>query len=157
MKIIKLLLTILILSISLNAIEINVNKLIKDAKIQNKQVLVFFHMTYCPYCQKMLKENFENKNFLKQFNKHFVYLDINIDDEDLLIFNDFKGTQEEFAEVYDVNFYPTIIFLDESKISYTVKGYRNVEKFDKILKYIHTKSYATMDLPTFIDELEMSE
>lgn len=157
MKYIKIILLFLILNISLYGTDLNIDILSKEAKKYNKQLLLFFHMTYCPYCEKMLEENFKDKKFLKEFNKNFILVDINVNDSGNIIYKEFNGDRSDFAYEYDVRFYPTTKFINDDKITYSVKGYRNKEKFDLILKYVKTKSYGKMTLEEFIDEVEMAD
>ena len=47
----------------------------KEAKEAGKHLLIFMHLENCPYCSRMLKENFtkgDNKNFVENFIKDRV-------------------------------------------------------------------------------------
>ncbi len=151
---------IFIILIGLNCISYAQDYKIDDISIQtkkdNKHVMIFFHMTHCPYCEKMLRKTFKARNISKQVKKYFTFVDINKDDDGKVFYKDFQGTKSEFAKELKVNLYPTIIFLDNNKIVHRFKGYRNKNKFVEILKYITTKSYNSMDFETFLVELELN-
>jgi len=137
-----------IYSISLQANEttINVNTLINKAKLENKHLLVFFHMTHCGYCKRMENRTFENQKVQELLKKHFIYLDINIDYNTEIFFNKKRYLEKSFAESVDVDFYPTVLFFDENyDVIYTSRGYRDSNKFEKILHFIKTKSYEKID------------
>jgi len=135
----------------------NINVISQDAKKTNKITMIFFHMTYCPYCEKMLNETFEGFDSMANINKNFYYVDMNIDDTGEIIYKDFKGTPEDFGEYFDIELYPTILFLENNKIIYYVHGYRNQEKFNHILNYVSSRSIGKMDLLEFIDNELMKD
>lgn len=125
---------------------LNINTLIDKATNQNKQTLIFFHMNHCGYCKRMEKRVFKNPEIQKNLKKKFLFTDINIDDNDKVIFNTQTYSKRDFAHSLDIDFFPTVLFLDENyDITYTVRGYRDRKKFKKILQFIQTKSYETID------------
>ncbi len=155
MKLFKVLFLLLVINIfsfaSSEYIDININKLTKQATKENKTVLLFFHMKYCPYCEKMIDESFSNKDIQAQLKKDFTVVDVNINDSETIMFNDFKGSKSKFSKKMDINFYPTILFLNsDNEITYTLRGYRDKYIFSKALDYIVTKSYEDMSFPDYI-------
>lgn len=157
MKLVKFLLAIS-LSVKLFASgDININVIDEDAKKTNKITMVFFHMTHCPYCNRMLEEMYEKEDAMSVINQSFYYVDINIDDDAIITYNKFKGTAAEFASYYDIKMYPTILFIDHGRIIYYVHGYRNEEKFNFIMKYVASRSVDKMDLLEFINEEMMKD
>jgi len=152
----------LILIISLfsiaNAGEINLDSLATDAKKSNKTVLIFLHQPNCGYCSRMINESIKNISIKKRLQKKFVLVDINIADEGIVKYKNFKGSKLEFARILDADFYPSSIFLDEKgKIAYPLIGYRDRAKFLLALQYIESKSYKEMSLETFKDTLEFNK
>ena len=125
---------------------LNINNLIDTATNQNKQILIFFHMDHCGYCKRMEKRVFKNTEIQNNLKKNFLFVDINIDDKGTVYFNKKTYSKRDFAHSVDVDFFPTVLFLDENyDITYTVRGYRDREKFKKILQFIQSKSYETID------------
>lgn len=159
MKFITKLFLCLFLFISItSAKDLNINALAHSAKEQNKQLMFFFHIPNCPYCERMLKENFKDKETLYEINKSFIFVDIYTKDEGLVFFKDFKGTRKEFAKEMKVFTYPTTNFTSASfKLIHTARGYRNTNEYLSEIKYINTKSYKKMDLETFTEELEFAK
>ncbi len=153
----KILFVTLFLNI-LNAQNLDIDKLLSQAKKENKTLMFFFHMPSCPYCKKMKQENFKNKEILTEINKNFVLFKISIYDEGLVRFKDFKGSKKEFSKYLKASTYPSTVFLDEKgEIVHLARGYRNIGEYLVEIKYIATKSYKKMDIQEFADELEMSE
>jgi len=125
---------------------LNINNIIENASKNNKQVMVFFHMTHCGYCKRMKNRTLTNSKVKSYMDKHFILIDINIDDNKIVLYNTEKYTKKDFANYLDVDFYPTVLFFDENlEITYTSKGYRKISKFQQILEFIHTKAFEKVD------------
>ncbi len=139
-------------------IDINIDNISIEAKKQSKHTLLFFHMTRCPYCKKMEKFTFRNKDIKKQLEKSFIFVDVNIDDDDNIKYKNFFDTKKQFAKHLAIRFYPTVIFInDDNTIVYMLKGYRTKNKFNIVLNYIKSLSYLDMSLESYIDELEFNK
>jgi len=122
--------------------DIDLNELSKIAQQDTKHLLIYFKTTYCPSCKKIEKFTLHNKKIKNILSKDFITVKINIDDDENIKYNDFFDTKKEFAKHLNIDFYPTIIFMDEEKeIVNILKGYKTKDKFKVILKYIKTKSY----------------
>lgn len=149
--------TVLLCSISF-AKDLDINKVLADAKVNQKQVMFFFHIPRCPYCDRMLKKNFKNEEILSIIDKYFVLVDIYTADKIKVKFKEFEGTPKEFAKHIGASAYPATLFMDESgEVKHKAIGYRNIEEYICELKYAGTKSYKKIDLETFIMNLELEE
>ncbi|NVM66660.1 thiol:disulfide interchange protein [Mucilaginibacter sp. SG538B] len=81
----------------------NLDAALSEAKRQHKSVFVDAYAVWCAPCQQLKKTTFQDKTLSAYFNSHFVNLSIDVE----------KGDGEKFAERYDVNSYPTLLFVDE--------------------------------------------
>lgn len=154
----KTLILILSLQALLFAKIINVDNITTQAKQQNKQVLIFFHMTNCGACKKMIRLSLNDKKIIQQIDKDFIYLDLNINDDDNIIYKDFKGSIHKFARSLDIHLYPSTIFIGkDDEVKYHLVGYRDKEKFSTVIEYVSTMSYNKMTLDSFIDEKDFNE
>lgn len=134
------------LEINANNTTLNINNIINNATNSNKQVMVFFHMSHCGYCKRMKNRTLNNPQIKNYMDKNFVLIDINIDDHEKVLFNNISYSKQDFADQLEVDFFPTVIFFDEeAEITYMARGYRKIQKFQKILKFIHTKSFEKVD------------
>ena len=135
--------------------EINLNELSETARLETKHTLLFFHMSYCPYCKRMKKFVFKDKSIKDIVNNNFLFVDINVDDDDIVIYKKFKDTKREFANNLNISFYPTVVFLDEeNEVVYILKGYRSKGTFKKVLLYVKEKHYIDMEFSEYLNELE---
>jgi len=156
------LLTLLILIISLQTISsakvINIDTISNQAASQNRQLMIFFHMTYCGYCKKMIRTTLSDKKTAQKIEKNFTLLSLNINKSDSIIYKNFKGSIHAFARSLKITLYPSTIFIDESnKVIGKIEGYRGVKSFSTLIEYFSTKSYKTMDLDSFINEIDFNQ
>lgn len=144
-----------LLSFSFGSSIIDIDKITQKAKLENKHIVVFFHMEYCPYCIKFNDKTLNDKKIKGKLQKDYIFVDINIDKEDTIIFKDFKGTQNQFSKSLNVSFFPTVLFVDSSKnIIYKLKGYKEAKTFNQVLDYITSKSYLKSDFNSYLFDLD---
>ena len=146
-----------ILSISLcveaNSKILNINDVAKSATVHNKQLMVFFHMSYCGYCKRMKNRTLMNPQVKNYIDKNFVLIDINIDDNEKVIFENVSYSKKDFANELDIDLFPTVIFFDQNaEVTYTARGHRKIKRFQKILEFIHTKSFEKVDFFDYYKE-----
>ncbi len=134
-------------------IDFDIDKSVKDANTTNKHIILFIHKDNCGYCERM-SFLLDEKDVLKTINKDFILLDINRDDDEIVSYQGFEGSNKKFIKALDIDFFPTLVFIDtdKDKIVYWELGYRNKEKLITILEYISTKSYIKKSLEAFKDE-----
>ena len=134
------------LNLKANTKVININTIVQSASIQNKQVMVFFHMSYCGYCKRMKNRTLNNTVIQNYIDKHFILVDINIDDTEKVLLDNISYSKQDFADEFDIDLFPTVIFFDKDiDVTYTSRGYRKVKKFQKILEFIHTQAFEKVD------------
>jgi thioredoxin-related protein len=151
-NLIKILIFLPILGLSTD-IDTDINQASVDANRTKKHLMLFLHKDNCGYCEKMIFQ-LDEKNISRAIKKDFILLDINRDDDEVIRYEDFNGTNRQFLKALKVDFYPTMVFINGSnKIIYNVHGYRDSKKLITILSYISTKSYKKMSLEDFKDEL----
>ncbi|MEA2050233.1 MAG: thioredoxin family protein [Campylobacterota bacterium] len=138
--------------------DLNINSILNEATKSNKKVMFFFHIPHCPYCDRMLNNNFKDKNILDEINKSFILVDIYTADKGKVSFNDFKGTRKNFASYLEANVVPATLFMNnDGQIIHKAMGYRNKDEYITEIKYVSTDSYTRVDLEKFIEELEFAD
>jgi len=149
------------MTFSLQAREINIDKLIDTATSSNKHLFIFLHKTDCGYCVRMIDFTLNDDVIKELIEKYFVYEHINIRDTDVVTYKDFKGNGREFAKHVGYDFYPSFLFFDENKeIIFGETGYidsnivPNEKRFHRILNYIESQSYKEKDYDHYIFDIE---
>ena len=150
----KTLLLTFITLLSLQAREINLNTLNAQALKQNKHLFVFLHRTDCGYCDSMLQFTFDDDKVTPLLENAFLFVHINIFDEDSVTYKSFKGNGRAFAKHIGYNVYPTSLFFDaHNTLIYAAAGYRDEKDFYSILNYVNGRHYATMDYDDYKESL----
>ena len=142
----------LLISISslYGADSINIDKLLVQAKKSKKHLLIFLHKPQCSYCESMQLFTLTDDDVVKKIKKHFIFLDIDIADSGKVLFDDFNGSKHDFAKSLGFNFYPSSIYIDEDEeVVYGEAGYKDEEKFLKILRFVESRSYKHMSIDDF--------
>ncbi len=127
----------------------------EEAGDAGKHMLVFADLKGCPYCAKMLKDNFEtsekdggNLEFIKS---NFDSIHLNIKGSREIAFNETTEVSEsKLAEALQVRYTPTLLFMNaKNKVVARVNGYRSPREFKQMLNYVHEKAYEKTDFPSY--------
>ena len=134
---------------------INIDHLSLQAKQENKHLLLFFHKYGCTFCEKMIDVTLDDESIEDTIDKYFIFVDIGIDDEGSVIHHDFNGSKHGYAKSLEISFYPTVGFVDtNNSIVYGVIGYRDIEIFSMLLRYIYSGEYKVMEWEDFKSNVE---
>ncbi|MEE9309444.1 MAG: thioredoxin fold domain-containing protein [Cocleimonas sp.] len=127
----------------------------EEAGDAGKHMLVFADLKGCPYCAKMLKDNFEttekeggNREYIKT---NFDSIHLNIKGSRDIAFNEETEVPEnELAQALQVRFTPTLLFMNaNNKVVARVNGYRSPREFKQMLNFVHEKAYEKTDFPSY--------
>jgi thioredoxin-related protein len=132
---------------------------VEEASEDNKHVLLFFQLNGCPYCDRMLSENFTAGPIKNNIQENFDVIAINVRGDREIAFNeDVSVTEKELSKLLKVRATPGILFLNaDNKPVVRVDGYRSSERFSQILKYVSSKAYESQKLSDYLEQhLEQS-
>lgn len=123
----KILFTLL-LSTSLFAANFSndIDKTFKEAKKENKPILIDFFGIWCPPCNELDEFVFESRPFLEK-SKAFKLLKVDAD----------KESSWKIKDQYQVGGYPTVLFTDSlGKEIYRITGYRTPTEFVRVMELV---------------------
>ena len=127
---------------------------LEEARKANKRLVLYFYQDGCPYCEKLIEDNFGKKNIIDKFQKNFDLIAINMWGDREIV--DFKGNptiEKEFANALKVMYTPTILFFDEDgQVALRVNGYYYPEKFSAALDYVSNKKEKETSFLTYYKE-----
>lgn len=153
--VVSLFLFIIALNVSLFAKNINIDTIVKNSVKTNKHLFIFLHRTDCGYCESMLTFTLDDDPVKELIDKDFVSLYINISENDVVKYKDFKGNGRDFAKYVGYNIYPSSLFLNSAnEIIHAVPGYQDKDQFLLILKYVDSKAYKSMGYQSFKKKME---
>jgi thioredoxin-related protein len=144
---------LLLLNSNLFAKDININQIIYNSIQENKTLLIFLHRDGCGYCESMITFTLDDDNVRPYIKDNFVMIQINVSEDDTITYKNFTGSGREFAKYVDYNFYPSSIFIDETKEVIDAEiGYIEEDEFYTMLRYINTDAYKSMDIDEFVQK-----
>lgn len=111
---------------------------VREAAAANKRVMLYFYQDGCPYCRKLLEDNFGQRAIAEKTRKHFDVIAINMwGDREVTDLRGKQLTEKQFAAEMRVMFTPTLLFLNEqAKPILRINGYYFPHKFDAVLDYV---------------------
>lgn len=131
---------------------------IAEATDENKRVMVYFHQNGCPYCAKLISDNFSNKQTVDYMQKHIAPIDMNMWGDKEVTGTDGKTyTEKSWSAANKVWFTPTILFYDEKgNIALRINGYYPPEKFMHVLRYVAEKKETQMSFADYYKQFSAS-
>ncbi|MDH5424602.1 MAG: thioredoxin fold domain-containing protein [Gammaproteobacteria bacterium] len=123
---------------------LDLNEDIAEASEAGKKLIVFFYQDGCPYCKKLLDDNFSQKAIADKTRKYFDLVAVNMWGDKELTLGDKTYTEKTFAETASVMYTPTILFFDDKgRVILRMNGYYHPTKFNAALDYVGLNKYKT--------------
>jgi len=124
---------------------------VEEARKANKHVLLFLHLDECPYCARMLQENFvegDNRAFLQ---KHFDVIGVNVRGASEVKWFDGKTyTEQSFSRMLKTIGTPTLVFLGANgDLVLKLSGYRNPATLRGALEYVQSAAYRSQPFAAY--------
>jgi len=125
---------------------------VAEAAEQNKRVMIYFHQEGCPYCAKLVDENFTKPEIESYVRKNFDGITINMwGDREIVSVGGQNFTEKLFSEALKVQYTPTLLFLNEKgQVALRLNGYYPPKKFRLALQYVAEKQEARLSFNEYI-------
>ena len=129
---------------------------VEEATAAQKHVLLYFYINDCPYCHKMVEENFKSSPYTDFLRERFDVIALNVyGDREVAFDEDTRVAEKVLARQLKVRYTPTLLFLDhQNKPVLRLNGYRSVQAFKYALDFVNDKAYAHTTLLRYIEEEE---
>ena len=110
---------------------------VEEAAENDKRVMVYFFQDGCPYCKKLLEDNFGQRDIAEKTQQYFEVVPINIWGDREVTVGDKTMTEKDFSAALKVQYTPTLMFFNENnKVVFRANGYYPPEKFNAVLDYV---------------------
>jgi len=111
---------------------------IAEATKSKRRLMLYFYQDGCPYCTKLLKENFAEKGIADKTRKNFDVVAINIwGDREVQDISGKTMPEKAFAKALGVQFTPSLVMLDEQgNTALRLNGYTPPHQFSVALDYV---------------------
>jgi len=114
---------------------------VAEAAEGRRRVILYFYQDGCPYCAKLLRENFSDEEITRTARREFDTTAINMwGDREVIGFLGERTTEKAFATGLNVQFTPTMLLLDEDgRVILRINGYFPPHRFLTALQYVAGK------------------
>lgn len=129
---------------------------VAEATAAGKRLLLYFHQDGCPYCAKLLQDNFADRKIADSTQNHFDVIAINIwGDKSVTGLDGSETTEKQFAGKMRVQFTPSLLFLDEQgRVVMRINGYFPPHKFKAALDFVAGKHEKSQKFSEYLAALE---
>jgi thioredoxin-related protein len=125
---------------------------IQEARKQGKHVMVFLHFDECPYCARMVKENFVSGASREFVETNFDVIGIDVlGSLEVIWIDGATYTEKALAAQLKAFATPTIVFLDQDGTKVLqLTGYRDSRALRYALEYVQSKSYRSESFTAYV-------
>lgn len=125
---------------------------VAEAAEHGKRVMLYFHQDGCPYCARLVQENFTDPEIKSYIQQHFDGISLNMwGDREVVTVGGKPFTEKTLAAALKVQFTPTLLFLNEQgKVILRLNGYQAPQKFRKALEYAAQKQETKQSFTLFM-------
>jgi thioredoxin-related protein len=111
---------------------------VAEAAEAGKRVMLYFYQDGCPYCSKLLREGFGDREISRTAREGFDVIAINIwGDREVTGPDGASTTEKRFAAALGVQYTPTILLLDEDAATVLrIDGYYPPHQLHAGLRYV---------------------
>jgi thioredoxin-related protein len=125
---------------------------VAEAAGANKQVIVYFHQDGCPYCAKLLRDNFGQREIAERTRAEFQVVAINLwGDREMVDLAGETTTEKAFGKALRVMFTPTLLLLNtQGEVVLRINGYYPPHLFAAALDFVAGGYQRELDFREFV-------
>lgn len=114
---------------------------VAEAAAAGRRVMLYFHQDRCPYCARLVEENFADPELKAFIIENFDGITINMwGDREVVSVAGQEFSEKSFAAALQVQYTPTLVFLDENgQVALRLNGYYPPQDFRAALEYVARK------------------
>ncbi|WP_455384777.1 thioredoxin family protein [Acidihalobacter prosperus] len=111
---------------------------VAEARASNKRLMVYFYQDGCPYCARLLRDNFGQRRIAEKTRHYFDVVALNMwGDREVTDLHGTSTTEKEFARAQKVMFTPTLLLFDQAgEVVLRIDGYFPPHRFLAAVEYV---------------------
>ena len=111
---------------------------VAEARASNKRLMVYFYQDGCPYCARLLRDNFGQQRIAEETRRHFDVVALNMwGDREVTDLQGRPTTEKAFARAQKVMFTPTLLLFDQAgEVVLRIDGYFPPHRFLAAVEYV---------------------
>lgn len=127
---------------------------VEEAATEGRRLIIFFHQDGCPYCNALVERNLSQQHIEQKVRANFDVVALNLrGDREVVSVDGDAYTEKAFADALNIQFTPTLLFLDESgKVILRLNGYIPPSEFEIALDYVSLKKENEVDYRDYLSE-----
>jgi len=124
---------------------------VAEAAAAGRRVMLYFHQDGCPYCARLVQENFTDPELKAFIIENFDGISLNMwGDREVVSVGGQGFTEKTFARALKVQYTPTLVFLDENgKVALRLNGYYPPRDFRAALDFVAGKLETKMSFAQY--------
>lgn len=125
---------------------------VREAAAAGRRVLLYFYQDGCPYCKKLVEDNFGQRAIAEKTRRGFDVVAVNLwGSHEVTTLDGRRMPERAFAAAYRVQFTPTLLFLDEhGREVVRINGYFPPHRFELVLDYVAAHAERTGTLRDYL-------
>jgi thioredoxin-related protein len=125
---------------------------IDDAAAEGRRLMIYFYQDGCPYCERLIRDNFAQQDIVDKTRKYFDVVSINMwGAREVTNLDGEEVTEADFARSVRVQYTPTLLMFDESgDVVARINGYFPPHRFRVALDYIGERRENDMTFPEYL-------
>lgn len=130
-----------------------------EANEQGRKLVLYFHQDGCPYCKKLLEDNFTQKDIVRKMSEKFDLLAINMwGDKTVTSLTGEEVSEKKMAQQMKIMFTPTLVILDhKGHEQFRMNGYYAPDKFSAALDYVLLNNQDNISFNDFYRQQQKSQ
>ena len=128
---------------------------VEEAAAAGKRIMLYFYQDGCPYCAKLLRDNFSQQSIVQKTQKYLDVIAVNMwGDREVTGLDGQQTTEKQFSANLRVMFTPTILMLNEQgKVVLRINGYYHPVKFEAAIDYVGQHKETTFSFADYYRNL----
>ncbi len=128
---------------------------IAEAAAEGRRVMLYFYQDGCPYCARLIQDNFAQRHIVEKTRRYFDVIAINMwGDREVTDLAGNTVTEKQFARAARVMFTPTLLLLTEKgQIALRINGYFPPHKLEAALDYAGRKMETRLPFRDYLQKV----
>lgn len=129
---------------------IGIEEGLRTGQETDRKILVNIYTDWCNFCKKMTDTVYPDSTVRQTVFEHFVPVGLNAESDAIVLFKGEPISEKDLARQLGVRSYPTLLFMSSSgELILQSNGYMPAGDFNRMLTYIGTSAYETMEFIQF--------
>lgn len=128
---------------------------VQEATDAGRRLMLYFYQDGCPYCEKLVRDNFGQRDIADLTRRHFNVIAINMwGDREVTDMAGHDTTEKDFARDLNVQFTPTLLmFNEEFQVVGRINGYFEPHRFRAALSWIGERREDDISFQAYFEQL----